>query len=256
MQYNNLINQYNDAIKEFNISLASQLKSEILANKLNYKLFRYQTCNVNNLNALQKKNIWLAHPKDFNDPFEFNCTIGNAMDNFVKNMGLLAEIPQLNELFSEKTANHTQLIDDAKHEFAICCFMEENDSILMWSHYADSHKGFCIEYSFSEEKFNQFVYPVCYLNEIIDIPFGKADFMSVMLAKSDIWSYENEWRIIFNGSEHGLHEAPQITAVYLGTEIDETNKKKIQNICSEEGYKLYQMTKVYGQYKLKATQCL
>ena len=57
MQYNNLINQYNDAIKEFNISLASRLKSEILANKLNYKLFRYQTCNVNNLNALQKKNI-------------------------------------------------------------------------------------------------------------------------------------------------------------------------------------------------------
>lgn len=32
----------------------------------------------------------------------------------------------------------------------IACFCEENDSSLMWGHYANGHRGLCLEYDFSE----------------------------------------------------------------------------------------------------------
>ena len=34
--------------------------------------------------------------------------------------------------------------EEAKRQIA--CFSEQNSSTLMWGHYADCHKGFCLEY--------------------------------------------------------------------------------------------------------------
>lgn len=36
----------------------------------------------------------------------------------------------------------------AESQRHIACFSESNDSSLMWGHYADGHKGFCLEYDF------------------------------------------------------------------------------------------------------------
>jgi hypothetical protein len=38
-------------------------------------------------------------------------------------------------------------LSSLKDSLRICCFSEQPDSILMWSHYAQDHKGFCVEYS-------------------------------------------------------------------------------------------------------------
>lgn len=37
-------------------------------------------------------------------------------------------------------------VNSAKESALISCFSKRNNSILMWSHYANSHKGVCIEY--------------------------------------------------------------------------------------------------------------
>ena len=41
------------------------------------------------------------------------------------------------------------LIDGQKRR-SIACFTESNDNSAMWGHYADSHRGFCIEYDFQK----------------------------------------------------------------------------------------------------------
>ena len=38
------------------------------------------------------------------------------------------------------------LIDEQKRR-SIACFTESNDNSAMWGHYADSQRGFCIEYA-------------------------------------------------------------------------------------------------------------
>lgn len=47
------------------------------------------------------------------------------------------------------------------------CMTETYDNILMWSHYANSHKGICIEYDVKKlltqkNAFNYYIYPVIY----------------------------------------------------------------------------------------------
>jgi hypothetical protein len=37
-------------------------------------------------------------------------------------------------------------VKDIQKATKLCSFSECNDSILMWSHYAKDHKGFCVEY--------------------------------------------------------------------------------------------------------------
>ena len=46
----------------------------------------------------------------------------------------------------EFQAKVDEAVNNAKETALISCFSKRNNSILMWSHYANSHKGVCIEY--------------------------------------------------------------------------------------------------------------
>mgnify|MGYP002227506002 FL=1 len=39
------------------------------------------------------------------------------------------------------------------------CFSERNDSLLMWSHYADEHRGLCIGYNLHDLIKNYELFP-------------------------------------------------------------------------------------------------
>lgn len=123
----------------------------------------------------------------------------------------------------------------AEKMFNITCFSETNVSSLMWGHYADSHKGFCVEYDFASVltdcnkscpdirncpgfMMNFSLAPVIYsperynatsglytliMNSIAEetkIPVKKYYpdmFMPIknLLTKSADWQYEKEWRL-------------------------------------------------------------
>lgn len=95
-----------------------------------------------------------------------------------------------------------------------CCFSERNDSSLMWAHYADSSKGFCIEYDFNnwDKKCLQryLLFPMAYSSKPINVsdwleddadkyikyPIEKA-VLCAALNKSEVWAYEREWRLLY-----------------------------------------------------------
>lgn len=62
---------------------------------------------------------------------------------------------------------------ELKEKIYVACLSETNESILMWSHYANNHKGFCIEYNFKELEINnpitRFIFPVLYSKAIFDM---------------------------------------------------------------------------------------
>lgn len=39
----------------------------------------------------------------------------------------------------------SDMLDKMLQKFGVISFSEVNDNILMWSHYADQHHGFCLE---------------------------------------------------------------------------------------------------------------
>ena len=122
--------------------------------------------------------------------------------------------------------------------YHIACFSETNLDNLMWSHYAESHTGFCIEYDIksmicncsesceditrcSNLMLNFLIAPVIYSDNRYD---ASSNFMSMllnwttgklqlpisniyydmlssikfMLVKSQEWKYEKEWRLFHN----------------------------------------------------------
>ena len=110
----------------------------------------------------------------------------------------------------------SELSENMKKAFKVCCFSEDPTSILMWSHYADYHKGFCIAYDFgalgNEDLRTRMLYPAIYSENMFDASdvFSQQKTINnilylnqAALIKSKEWSYEKEWRLVFgNGVLH------------------------------------------------------
>ena len=74
-----------------------------------------------------------------------------------------------------------------RKSFGIACFSETYDSLLMWSHYADYHRGICLEYSYEEIKKLVPFCPVVYtdnfenLANYLDIKVDEIDNRAIRL---------------------------------------------------------------------------
>ena len=153
------------------------------------------------------------------------------------------------------------------------CLSEVYDSILMWSHYAQNHTGFCIEYDFEENNmFYKRLYPVKYTKDRYAI--SKADMSNsnthwiykTICSKSDVWSYEKEWRIVTaNFEEMGLKNLEgkyvfdlktNIKAFYLGAKIAENLKKEIIEFGQKNNIHVYQMVLSPNTYDLEAEKII
>ena len=95
----------------------------------------------------------------------------------------------------------------------VFCLSKNNDSILMWAHYAGENTGICIEYDFNTlpetSLVRKCIFPVVYSSTPIDVlplidkkptetvkyPYDTAT-LCVAVNKAQIWNYEEEWRFI------------------------------------------------------------
>lgn len=168
--------------------------------------------------------------------------------------------------------------------FRISCFSnfeEENElmeNTTMWSHYADNHRGFCIKYSLNDifnHKYKNILscglYPVRYTartqeitayqllklekeSDSLDVKIQQKVLKS-FLTKSRFWSYEKEWRLIVSENDTFLlyeNNIPflKISAIYLGCRIDQSIKKHLVTIASDNTIPIYQTRQSDNEYSL------
>lgn len=161
-------------------------------------------------------------------------------------------------------------LNDSLYElFKVCCLCTSNKNRLMWSHYADSHKGICIEYDFSKSLGTDCQpMPVYYSNARPKFPWKVAvdhspevqqeatiHFMDALLTKDEAWSYENEWRLLIK-AESGVDNvpAPPIKCIYLGALCPEEQAEEIIKVAQEICVPVKRMTVDRGEYELHATE--
>jgi len=143
-------------------------------------------------------------------------------------------------------------------KFRVSCFTTTPYSMLMWSHYANYHKGFCIEYEFSDdikkyEKILSNILPVIYSNERKNVLNACLQYLENetiseevvwdiykygLLTKSLDWRYQNEWRLIsldssITDSKYNCDFFP-ITKVYLGNRMEPNERTKLIKICQAQ----------------------
>ncbi len=192
--------------------------------------------------------------------------------------------PKANEMMSDDYAEVISSVVDKEFEHMenklsaalrsglfITCFSETNKSILMWSHYAANHTGFCIEYDFSKlsikDPRKRLLYPVIYNDNIFDATeylrptFENKEFNNLMISyaamnKSEEWNYEREWRYIlpYGPTKEVLTmKVPKPVAVYLGARISDENKRKIIELGKSKGFEVFQMAMENSRFNLTST---
>ena len=150
----------------------------------------------------------------------------------------------------------------------ICSFSERNDSIVMWGHYADSHRGFCVEYATSHmnDLYKNALFPVTYSNKLFDATkyvlssMGKGDFNNLygLIAasrKASDWSYEKEWRLILPFGESYADrnlDMPCPSAIHLGSRMLNAHKSQVVKIADSMRIPVYEMALELGEFRLSS----
>jgi len=200
------------------------------------------------LDVLAQRNVRFTQPGDFNDPFEFRPKIQAAAseqevrtyveENFERlvelelaKYGALIQLfprEKLKELLLSQKARLPELfrllesgmldkvsfsIDQALNQnIGVLCLSEVRDSILMWGHYTDNHRGFVIEFDsnhsfFSNRRSEQdefgFLRRVDYQRKRPSVILSDTSSPVWFQTKSEQWAYEKEWRIVRVLSEAG-----------------------------------------------------
>jgi hypothetical protein len=154
----------------------------------------------------------------------------------------------------------------------VCSFTERSDSIVMWSHYADYHKGFCIEYDISklppQHLLRRGVFPAVYSASLFDLTrwseklvsvgrqrFNPALVLLAMTHKYKDWKYEREWRLVLTEpllSDDRALPVPTPTRLLLGSRITQENKTELTGICTAKGIEVWQMERAPDAFELKS----
>jgi len=128
------------------------------------KLYKFRSVNEYSLQTLRNNEVFFASFEMFNDPFEFSTPFTDLKEYFrrvrqqlqsryseghidMAAFNHLIETTRNNE--DEKLQRHKEVhakIRRNMSQMGIFSMSAVNDEILLWSHYAEEHRGFCIEF--------------------------------------------------------------------------------------------------------------
>jgi len=131
----------------------------------------------------------------------------------------------------------------------------------MWSHYADGHKGICLEFDSEKDTKLQNIFDVNYCESFpsITIRNTKEEIMKKLVtSKAKAWNYESECRIFARG-EKGLTKVDRrsMTGVIFGCSCPLQDKEKVINEL--RAYvpvpKLYKANTKIDKYEVVIVEC-
>jgi hypothetical protein len=221
----------------------------------------YKYFGAGRINVLQRCLLRYSPLAEFNDPFEGRPQITALSTLQSSNEALETVLPgviretynNLNSNVKEKFAfeqfsalllqyfrdQQTQIFDQLQHftplvtrllddglalKVGACCFSEVPDSLLMWSHYADSHSGFVIEFDSAHPHFHEqrteedelrHLRRVEYREGRPSGPLTELSGVEIFFVKSSHWSYEREWRMLRSFSDASIIEKKSPHTIYL-----------------------------------------
>lgn len=226
-------------------------------------LYSFRRFNEYSLSDLINNEISVSPSKNMNDPFDSIINLWGSEE-------------QLKETCKEH--KHIKNLSRSFDYFRIRSFCNGDtedalNSLLMWSHYADEHRGYCIKYKLSKHFIKQdendsfehmFLKPIIYRKDEDKVDISEMTTINTDLAfatKHESWGYENEVRlIVYNpNKEDAFYGIPLdkdscIEAIYFGCKCDPKTINTIKNLFSKADippkfFKVYSESKDVYQLK-------
>ena len=226
-------------------------------------LYKYYNVSEYSLKVLRDDKVFFSDPiKDFNDPFDCRLEIdftGSLSDwqqsyaKFLSRQGisftrdsLRRESKSLKKRM-DKPKGRKEFLNDNASRNGIFCLCEVVDDILMFSHYADGHKGYCVGFSSKRIKSMldgdkaEGLMPVDYIDALNPPNWHFRDDHALIkwtyMTKSKKWEYEREWRCI-SEAKHGETTIPDqtVTEIVLGCRMLSADARKIMEVNARRKY--------------------
>ena len=237
------------------------------------RLYKYQSLSAYSLAALVMRTIWLAKPSTFNDPFDCGITL----DRRKYKDSVLHAISAAIEGADSKGADHEKLgalwpgdkeafellrknVLELVQNMGVCSFSAVGDHMLMWSHYAQHHRGFCVEYDSREgTTLRNLAHEVRYQDEAPSL--GAADFAAekrveafdnMWLTKATCWSYEQEWRVLMKEGNRSYAVPSDVLSIIFGARMPQSEREMVRNsLQSQPSIAFKEARLVEGQFRLQ-----
>lgn len=224
-----------------------------------FKLFKFRKINKDLLKGIVNGTVYCAKPEKLNDPFDCQVNILRAAENAIdeldgeRRLNLEFFVKMLREWMAE--------LQKQLQSVAICSFSlnppEKHivDNPLLWSHYADDHRGLCLNYVIPEEFLNDKneiigIAPVEYGENLLKeffldaFPTERNDvkqFMDKLVEKSltiknSHWEYESEIRIIHETEGPFELNKSHLKQVYFGLNISKSDIDLVVELIEKQNY--------------------
>ena len=246
-----------------------------------YKYTRHNNCCKYNI--IRHCELWFADIKTLNDPMDLNLTyrqhysddeIREYWENLSHNKQDLQE--NLKRFGSSKSfvKLRKEQLNQGKAKIGVLCMSKNPKNILMWSHYADAHRG--IVYGFDENLFKdsnvKFIskkslpIPMDYYREYEPLSYAKVgsdnieQLKKLLTLKAKDWNYEKEVRfIVVDKGSVAINFNPQcLKYIIFGANTQEQEIDKVKSLCKENGklnhIRFKQAEFMEGKFALKLNQ--
>ena len=214
------------------------------------------------MESLIKDELYAARFDDLNDPFEAMATqsFGDAI-NLLREIGL-DEYGPLQEI--------SQKIMDFRDRAGVYSLAKSDSGLpgseLMWAHYANAHKGFCIEYDidvialseelwFNVNQIDSVVYSPLLPEMDMEDLLGSSDvplLTKIYGTKSKVWSYENEARLLYETYGLKKYNPAALKAVYFGLNMEKSQEDYLIEGLKNRNVVFYKMRMADREYRLIA----
>ncbi len=228
---------------------------------------------------MERNEIYFSRPEAMNDPFECKpfVSVPRRPKDIKEHAKHLARkhasglsISETNALVRRAASRIASPEERAKTQYSIAnhsgfyCLSSVPDNLLMWAHYADEHRGCCIEFDVDNLN-NGWVFraePVQYMTDrpVIDIKwYGDRDKYNeiadkTFLGKSVDWEHEREYRIIkYDSAGIETIKAECVSGVIFGCRMNERDRDWLLNLASNREYKptYYEAIEHPSEYRLE-----
>lgn len=250
------------------------------------KLYKYYSPQEYNFDAVENKKLWISANKKLNDPYDLYSGRIMLQSNFSKSRTFKHKLTSAVSALNKEFRLYDSLFQYIE-QFATCSFTRSCINRLMWAHYADSFKGFCVGYELDDYKFtsdNKWQ-NVTYVDQI---PEGiienkknnksnEALFKSIVESISHIkegpffseidewiykllsykayaWCYEQEVRYIGQLGFHqegALIDLPsnmKLSEIIIGSDFDFNNLCRIEEIAEDNNMQILELDLNNSQY--------
>lgn len=260
-----MLNIFKQRIKSSEDELTYLKRSGFKFYRQNDILYKYVDLNTAKL-ILKNHSLKFSKPDEFNDPFEL------SLDHFdysfsKKDLKKFIDLHYSNKSLKEKERifeiNKTKLSDfrlaladqmnTIRNNLGICCFSNNSNNALMWSHYADKHNGLCLGFKFQPADYFFIMY-VKYIKAIKKLKIWDSEGKIIInwaFTKSHLWKYEEEIRAVYmkqNGIFHYNHDC--LEEIYYGLRTNKDEIENIEQILKINNYKISKRFKmeIYPKY--------